>query len=83
MKTWEMGYGDSRLTTLHGEMGPGVLKLGRRVEGRLPVSRAEETIRVYGLPYASGVTGALSFTFERGVLEMRVAANWTELTADT
>ena len=77
------GYGDSRLTVLSGQLGEGVLKLERRVEGRLPLSRSEETIRVYGLPYASGVTGANSFKFERGVLEMRVAAGWTELTVDT
>jgi len=77
------GYGDFRLTVLEGRLGEGALKLTRRVEGRLPLSRSEETIRVYGLPYASGVTGALSFKFERGVLELRVAADWTELTVDT
>jgi alpha-glucosidase len=40
-------------------------------------------VRVYGLRYASGVKGALSFRFDRGVLEMRVAADWTEVTVAT
>jgi alpha-glucosidase len=77
------GYGDSRLTVVEGRLEAGAFKLTRRVEGRLPLTRTEETIRVYGLPYASGVTGAKSFRFERGVLEMRVVADWTELSVAT
>lgn len=77
------GYGDFRLTVVEGHLGEGTFKLTRRTEGRLPLVRTEETLCVYGLPYASGVKGARSFRFERGVLEMRVAADWTELTVDT
>ncbi|QSQ24391.1 alpha-glucosidase [Pyxidicoccus parkwayensis] len=77
------GYGDFRITELEGRLGEGDFKLTRRVQGSLPMVRKEETVRVYGLRYASSVKGALSFRFERGVLEMRVAADWTEVTVAT
>jgi hypothetical protein len=60
-----------------------VFELERKVEGRLPLTRTEELVRVYGLSYATGVKGALSFKFENGVLEMRVPAGWTGVTVDT
>ena len=77
------GYGASRLTVLRGRMGHGVLQLEREVTGDLPRVRDEEVVRVYGLPYASNVTGAKAHHFEGGVLEMRVPGDWTRLTVDT
>ncbi len=77
------GYGESRLTVVRGQRGPGVFELERKVEGKLPLTRTEETVRVYGLSYATGVKGALSFKFEGGVLEMRLPGGWTGVTVDT
>ncbi|RKH42171.1 glycoside hydrolase family 31 protein [Corallococcus sicarius] len=73
------GYGASRLTVLRGGLTDGVLRLERSDTGALARARSEETVRVYGLRSVKQVTGAREHRFEDGVLEVKVAADWTRL----
>jgi alpha-glucosidase len=73
------GYGPNRTTTLVGGVDGGVFRLERRAGGGLATAREAEVLRVYGLPGVAAVSGALGHGFEGGVLEARLAPDWTRL----
>lgn len=74
------GYGPSRVTTLRGERGEGTLRLTREVVGALSLTRAHETLCVYGLAGVAGVEGVPDWRFQDGVLRLSLPGLWQNLT---
>jgi alpha-glucosidase len=77
------GDGASRTTVLSGGTGGGVFRMERRASGALPLSRASETIRVYGLPPPRAVSGARGHRHAGGVIEIEAAADWDRIEIHT
>jgi alpha-glucosidase len=73
------GYGASRVTRLTGGVAGGRFVLERSVGGELPLSRARETLCVYGLSAPRAVRGAREHRFADGVLTVEVEGGWQRL----
>lgn len=70
------GDGPSRTTTLTGGLEGGALWLERRSEGKLPLGRKVEILRVHGLTAPGAVKGARAHRVAGGALEIEVEAGW-------
>ncbi|WP_437682516.1 glycoside hydrolase family 31 protein [Sorangium sp. So ce131] len=77
------GHGASRLSVLSGGLEGATFHLERRAKGELPLARAAETIRIYGLPTPRSVTGARSHRVVEGVVDIEVAADWERIELKT
>ena len=73
------GYGDSRVTELHGRLDTHGFVLHRHVGGHLPLARRVELVRIYGLSSVTSVSGAIEHSYEDGLLELRVKADWDRI----
>ncbi len=73
------GYGESRVTELHGRLDSTGFVLRRQATGALTLNRKLELLRIYGLPSVSSVSGAIEHSYEDGLLELRIKSDWDRI----
>jgi alpha-glucosidase len=73
------GHGPFGLTELTGGRSSRTFWLEQRARGELTRQRTHESLRVYGLPDVANVEGAEEWSFEDGLLEIRVEASWRRI----